>query len=278
MDVMNPIKSMTTYCDASQCSELTYEERLKYEQWRERLYNMSQGKLNESDGYDCARCNNKGSIAYLKGLELYKKPCECMKTREILKGIDDSGLKELIAKHTLKNFNADVPWREKLKDEAWRYLDDDNGKWFFIGGRSGGGKTHICTGICYEFLKNKKQVKYMRFLGEVNELKAAITDIGEYRRLINPIKKAEVLCIDDLFKTGSEGENLVMPTPADIRLMCEIIDYRAGRNLKTIISSEFSLTEIIGMNEALGGRIKALCGEFCFYIDKSKPNYRLEGR
>ena len=277
MDVMNPIKSMTTYCDAPQCSEPTYEERLTYEQWRERLYNMSQGKLNENDGYDCAMCNNKGSIAYLKGLELYKKPCECMKTREILKGIDDSGLKELIATCTFKTFNANEPWREKLKDEAWRYVDNSDGKWFFIGGRSGGGKTHICTAICYEFLKSKRQVKYMRFVEEATELKGAITDIGEYRRLINPIKKAEVLYIDDLFKTGSEGEHQVMPTPADVRLAYEIIDYRASRNLKTVISSEFSLTEIININEALGGRIKKACGEFCFYIDKDKPNYRLEG-
>lgn len=276
MEVLNPLKSMTMFCDTD--DPTTAEEKQKYEEWRVRLYNNSEGKLDEVDGYQCSRCNNKGSVAYLRGFELVKKPCECLKTREVLKGIADSGLKELISTCTFETFNANAPWRETLKVKAWEYVDEGQGKWFFVGGRSGGGKTHICTAMCHQLLLKKRQVKYMRWVSEVTELKAVVTDIKEYRNLMKPLKQAEVLYIDDLFKTGSEGEHQVMPTPADIRLAYEILDYRASRNLRTIISSEFSLSEIIQINEALGGRIKEACGKYCLYIDKAKPNYRLEGK
>ena len=85
-----------------------------------------------------------------------------------------------------------------------------------------------------------------------------------YQPKIREIKHAEVLYIDDLFKTGY--------TKADIRLAFEIINYRynisrsdKSKRYITIISCEYELSNIVEVDEALGSRI----------VEMTKPKYSL---
>jgi DNA replication protein DnaC len=150
--------------------------------------------------------------------------------------------------------------------------------WFFIGGQSGAGKTHICTAICREFLMEGKEVKYMLWRDDVVKLKNAVTD-PEYESLVEKYKRVEVLYIDDLFKTGTAADGTRQrPTGADINVAFEILNFRYNDpKLLTIISSECTIDSIIDIDEATGGRIfEKAKSSFSLKPDRSR-NYRLRG-
>lgn len=148
----------------------------------------------------------------------------------------------------------------------------------FITGNSG--KTHLCTAVARMFLLKGKNVRYMVWMDESKKLKAIINDAESYNEQISAIKNADVLYIDDLFKTGKDQNGNVMPpTAADVQLAIEILNYRYYNHCyATIISSERLLNEITDIDEALGGRIAEMTGDCKYAIniarDKSK-NYRL---
>ena len=149
-----------------------------------------------------------------------------------------------------------------------------NGR-IFITGNSG--KTHLCTAICREFLLSGKKVIYMLWRDEVVRLKAIVNDADEYRELIDKYKTADVLYIDDMFKTGKapDGSNLKI-TGGDVNVAFEIINYRYNNpSLLTIISSELSEDDLLEIDEATGGRIYERSKAFT--IGKSRDrNYRIK--
>ena len=71
------------------------------------------------------------------------------------------------------------------------------------------------------------------------KLKSVVNDFNEYERLISPLKNADVLYIDDFFKTGKDRVgNTMRPTEADCNLAFEIINYRYNqRGINAIIST-----------------------------------------
>ena len=149
-----------------------------------------------------------------------------------------------------------------------------NGR-IFITGNSG--KTHLCTAICREELLRGRQVVYMMWRDDAPRLKTAVNR-EDYPAMVDQYKKAPVLYIDDLFKTGRNGDAKVMPTSADVNLAYEIINFRYVGKLPTIISSEFLLKELVDIDEALTGRIAQMAGgnSFNIKLDRGK-NYRLKG-
>lgn len=224
------------------------------------LLNSTVGALDKQDGYSCALCKNKGIIAYPEISELgYStvvfRECVCMKPRRSLRRLEKSGLKSLIKDYTFARFNVYKPWQELMYNAARCYAEKLEG-WFFVGGQSGSGKTHICTAICREFLLNGRAVIYMLWRDTVAQLKAAVTDEKRYAELINEYKTVDVLYIDDLFKSGRSKEAAAQPTSADINVAFEILNYRYNNPaLLTVISSEYSIGDIISIDEAVGGRI-----------------------
>lgn len=275
----------------SQILELSCNSAETPEQRQERIakqkcemMNKTKGNLNEIDGYDCPLCNNRGGHyeAQLHNGFWYETfvYCKCRKIRNALSRLKQSGLKEVVHKYTFDNFEATEPWQQALKKASMDYCTNGNGKWLFIGGQSGCGKTHLCTAVAIKLLKKGYQTKYMLWREEAVKLKAAVNDAEEYSKMITEIKEAEVLYIDDLFKTGKDADGRTQqPTPADINLAFEIINHRYNnKKLFTIISSECSLTDILNIDEAIGGRIAEMAVEhgygFSVKNDK-KRNYRL---
>ena len=149
--------------------------------------------------------------------------------------------------------------------------------WFFLGGQSGAGKTHLCTAICREFLLSGKRVIYMLWRDEVVKLKAMVNESDEYRDLVDKYKQADVLYIDDLFKTGRGQDNMVQkPTAADVNVAFEIINYRYNNPGKiTIISSECTEDELLDIDEAIGGRIYERAKAFSIAKNRDR-NYRMK--
>lgn len=248
------------------------------------VLNKGKGDLDEIDGYHCKICNDKGN--YYKVSTNYDKPiavcvkCSCWNTRRILRKLAKSGLSNVIQKCTFDKYISEEEWQKQIKEKAKSFIND-TGKWFFIGGQSGCGKSHICTAICGAFLKKHKNVSYMLWVDDMKHLKNTITDNEAHTELINKFKTADVLYIDDLFKNGKDRNGTVQPpSAADIQMAFEIINYRYNNeNLITIISSEKTLFDIMDIDEAIAGRItERVGGKYGINIkaDKKK-NYRTKG-
>ena len=262
--------------------DTTFEMSQKeYEQFKVDGLNESVGDLNKEDGYECKICKNKGYIAKLADYgngtySHYFTDCKCMEVRNSIMRMKRSGLKDIIKDYTFDKFEDTEPWQKAVKKAAMEYAKDPEG-WFYLGGQSGSGKTHLCTAICREFLLAGKCVRYMLWRDDVVKIKGAVTDPDEYRRAIDVFKYVDILYIDDLFKTGRGADNGIQrPTSADINVAFEILNFRYNNpELLTIISSELSEDDLLDIDEAVGGRIYERAKAFT--IGKSRDrNYRIK--
>ena len=210
--------------------------------------------------------------AFVNGYE-YMKYCVCAEKRIAMQRIKNSGLAEILEKSTFDSFQTPEEWQKRLKQKALQFLEE-KGKWFFVGGQVGCGKTHICTAICAEFIKRGISVQYIIWVNEIVKLKANKMDDEAYQKLISPLLTAPVLYIDDLFKT-EKGKR---PSEADIRTAFEIINYRyVNSKLITIFSTEKTVDDLIEIDEAVGSRIhEKTKGYRNVILEEENRNWRLK--
>lgn len=268
----------------------TDEERQQWERqqacWERDRYNADIGKENEIDGYNCEVCKNKGMVAEVLEEEnscrtIYKQ-CKCRAIRTFIRKAKASGLKDVMEKYTFASYETNEGWQKTLKETAMKFTTDDEHTWFFVGGQSGCGKSHLCTAICTRYLKQNKNVKYMMWRDDSNYIKSIINNSEEYQNAIQSYKKVDVLYIDDLFKMGKNQQGEVpRPTTADINLAFEILNYRYNnKSLVTIISSERRINDLMDIDTAVGGRIAEMTTNYGYALDikdDPKKNYRIKG-
>lgn len=236
-------------------------------------YNDEVGTL---QGIDCPVCKNKGYIMILDDGYTALKKCDCLETRKSKKLIEKSGLKNLIQEYTFEKFIAQETWQRVIKEKALAFVQDTDSHWFFIGGQVGAGKTHICTAIVNELMKQGEEALYMLWRDEIMKLKANVMEGNEYFQAMEAFKTKPVLYIDDLFKS-ERGKH---PTTSDINIAFEILNARYNNpELTTILSSEKILKEILGIDEAIGSRIFQRVGSYMLELNKNpKMNMRLRER
>lgn len=126
-------------------------------QMRVDAYNAQPGTLT---GYDCKTCRNKGMIAEIRDGYEVMCLCSCMKTRDTLRRIHESGLESLLRICTFQNYTAEQPFQQHILQCAKAYLQERH-RWFYIGGQTRCGKTHICTAIVGGMIRNGFSVRYM---------------------------------------------------------------------------------------------------------------------
>lgn len=227
--------------------------------------------------YHCEICNDKMWVEYEKDGYQYARPCKCQAIRKSLYFAEKSGLGELLKIYTFDRFKTDLEFQKDLYDKANKYLEEKGNKWFTVLGKTGSGKTMICTAICGELLKQGYEVMFMSWIEESRKLKSHINE-KEYDEIIEPLKKAEVLYIDDFFKS----ENTTAPSNADIKLANEILNYRynkakmSDKPCKTIISSERTIQQLINFDEAIAGRIVECSDNYIKLLGNNAVNYRLK--
>lgn len=250
--------------------------------------NSEVGNLNEADGYECPICKNRGYIAEMAKQEMFgyyytaRKDCKCMKARKALRRLNASGLKNVVKECSFDRYETTEEWQKVIKEKALKFLKDEDNHWFFMGGQSGAGKSHICTAIAVQQIRDGKEVKYMLWRDEITRIKAAVNDSEQYGKMMDALKKAEVLYIDDLFKSGKgEDGKYKPPTAADVNAAFEIINYRYNNPGKvTIISSERTLVELNEIDEAIAGRIAERTKDsgYCINLKKdASRNWRMKG-
>ena len=235
--------------------------------------NQTEGKLHTLDGYYCEKCRGKGHFYKVRGDEVVGVKCSCLAVRRTLRIIHSSGLESMLKTKTFDSFKATEKWQAALKDKARLFVNNEEKRMFFIGGQCGAGKTHLCTAICSELIKQSKPTLYFLWTRDARALKAAANDVA-FADIIAPYKETEVLYIDDFFKV-MQGAS---PTPADVNIAFEILNSRLIDPTKiTIISSEFSISELLELDEGIASRICECGGDFIVSISKShEKNYRLK--
>lgn len=250
---------------------------------QEETIDLQVEKANTQEGQEpfinCEQCKNKGYIYYkseYNGLFVMKtKPCSCKKKRDMLKKAYENGLGQYLDKR-MKDYEA---WneaskgiKEKAIDYCTNHADDEN--WFMITGQSGCGKTLICSIICNYLLLNKnREVLYTTWTDLMTKIKLQnmAQETHDSLNILNSIKQADVLFLDETLKEY---------TPAEIRYLSEIINYRYTNNLKTIITSEYTISDLLQIEESVFGRIFEKCnyGKELIEIKKDiKNNFRLKG-
>ena len=223
---------------------------------------------------DCPKCKNKGYVAADREGYLTIVECDCMRIRKCVRKMEASGLKHIITDSTFDAFQTEQPWQETVKAGAMAFAEKPEG-WFLLCGQSGAGKTHLCTAICRELLHKGMAVRYMPWREEIGKLKAMSLEHEGRSSLLEELKNAQVLYIDDLFKSGTEYEG-AMPTGADGSLAFEILNYRDHNRLVTILSTEKLPEELMDIDAAIGGRILCRSSSNCYVIEKNREkNFRL---
>ena len=229
-------------------------------------------------GYDCPKCRNRGFIAMAKedgGISTQE--CDCMKIRRCVWEMEKSGLKNIIREKTFEAYNNTEPWQKQLKAGANAYAENPAG-WLLFCGQSGSGKTHLCTAICRCRLLAGDEVRYMPWKEKISEIKGMSLDNERRAEILNGYKKAQILYVDDLYKTGKAADGSSNPTGADIGLAFEIINYRYINLLPTIISTEKMPQELVEIDEATGSIVLEVAEGNIYSIGRDmKRNYRLRG-
>ena len=245
------------------------------EEMKVEAFNKTKGNLHLADAYECQRCNNKGLIYKLREGEVVSFPCECMNVRRSIRLLKESGLQLFVQSKSLGSYEADYQWQKDLKKITQKFIEQDEIKWFFIGGQVGIGKTHLCTSICGNFIEKGMPTRYMLWTDISKKLKANIND-DSYYDIIKPYKDIEVLYIDDFFKVR-KGQ---LPTNADVNIAFDILNSRLfDENKVTIISSEFTIDQLMPIDEGTISRIIEKAKQFVINIgDDITKNYRLKNR
>ncbi|MGE4353967.1 MAG: ATP-binding protein [Oscillospiraceae bacterium] len=224
--------------------------------------NAAQGGLQD---VDCPICRNRGYIL-LPGETLVCRECECMAKRRTLKRMRRSGLCDLLDAYTFARYETPEPWQRDALSKARAFLDGGEGKWFFISGTPGTGKTHLCTAIAGQLIAAGREVRYMLWREEAPRLKALVNDREAYEKLMGEFRRVPVLYIDDFFKGGV--------TEGDVNLAFELLNGRyIRRNAITLISSEKDAGTLLDIDEAIGSRIYERSRGFC--IKTPAQNWRL---
>lgn len=223
-------------------------------------------------GYDCPKCLNRGYYHRVdENGKICTEDCSCMEIRKNKRIMEKSGLADMVTRYTFDNWKEREQWHRKAAEMAHKYAQERRG-WFVMAGTVGAGKTHLCTALCGELMDNGVPVRYVLWRDLVTRAKAVVNDDAEYQRIVTPLKKVKCLYIDDMFKTG-KGE---APTVGDVNLAFEIINHRYNDVGKmTIISSERTVEQILGIDEAVGSRIYERSKEFYLPLH-GKKNWRLE--
>ncbi len=227
-------------------------------------------KVSAVTHYNCEVCKDKGFVLETMNGYEYAKPCKCKIQADLKADLRRSGLDDkMLERMSFDRYEAVEDFQQRAKSTAYQYSQQAEVKGFYIGGQVGCGKTHLCTAICNEFYKQGKPFRYVIYGEMIRELKALVNDAEDYNRLMNRLCQVKILYIDDMFKGGT--------SEADIKHFFRLINSRYISQKTTIISSELMLNEVMAIDEAIGSRIKQMCGKFVLNIAKVRErNYRLK--
>lgn len=229
--------------------------------------------------YTCGLCKDTGFIEWTEergGIRYeFAEPCICLKRKRELTAMQTSSLPDT-ERMNLGTYKATEDWQVRVLDSAYLFAGwspkaaDEIPPWFFVGGQTGAGKTHICTGICMNLIGQGRRVVYRIWADLLAELTEK-RNRPEYRETMKRLIDTDVLYLDDLLRGN--------PSRAAVEIAWEIINGRyVARNKQTVISSEHYIQELIEIDAGLGGRINERSRGFNNGIKRDNArDYRTKG-
>ena len=198
------------------------------------------------------------------------------KQRQIKARMERNGLYERLKSCRFETYGMKSEWQRRARGSVIAFtqsvLNGGHG-WLYVGGQSGAGKSHLCLASVGVLLNHGILVWCESFPDLFRTLKDKKygQQSEESKRILKRVKTEPVLYVDDFLKEFEKK---------DSSFLFEIIDFRYNSNLTTIISSEFHLSQVYELNEAVGGRIKEKCksqnGGAVISIENSiKNNFRI---
>lgn len=193
-----------------------------------------------------------------------------MAIRQCASAMRNSGIDEgVLGRMTFDTFNATEDWQKRMKGIAENYAGaikrGETDHWLLMSGQSGSGKTHLSTAVCVELMKCGHKVRYMTWHEIVHKIQQAKFNDEKYNAVISDISNAEILYIDDLFKTEKAEKDIAF----------EVINIRYVSKKPTIISCELNMSAMVEIDAATAGRINQMSKGYAAQIlNDDTRNYR----
>lgn len=246
-------------------------EKLREEWARKAKWDAKPGE------YECPVCGNKRIFLHHREnvAGFGSTPCICQEICKNWNHIRQSGMEDLLQRHSFENYRVTEPWQTTVFRGAQEYAAEPRG-WILLAGQSGAGKTHLCSAICRILAARRLEFRYMPWREEIMALKGLATDYAQREQKMERLRTAPYLFIDDLFKAGADaaGKNV---TRSDLDHAFELLNYRYNKKLPTIISTELYPAELEELDEALHGRILERCGKHVYTIKRDPArNHRVK--
>jgi len=227
--------------------------------------------------WQCALCQDTGMV-YTDD-EKYV-PCQCALRRKEEQLRSSITLPARLAKASFTSANFDL-YQLQYRSQAQKIfgwvqnycagIEENSGQGLFIHGPTGSGKSYLmgCIANC---LCNRLSVKYLVYADFLDCLRATFnsreTEYTE-QQLVDEVKTVDLLLLDDL---GVEKA-----TEFSLKNLAQIIDYRYRNCLPMVVTSNFTLEEMIqrSQTDLYGERIVWRLSECCSNILELKGNLRL---
>lgn len=200
--------------------------------------------------------------------------CPCYVLEQAKRIWDSAGINTEQAQETFTTYKTWNQSSKLAKEIAVKYYqrfgaikDEKQNSIAFIG-QVGSGKTHLSIALAVNFLKKSIAVVYMPYREVITRLKQNITDEKYYQKQVSKYKKAQVLLMDDLFKGKI--------TESDINIIFEIVNYRYLNQSPIIVTSEYTSTQLLDIDEGIASRLLQMCKNYLVEIDGKENNYRLK--
>lgn len=170
---------------------------------------------------------------------------------------------------SLDNITLDENELKDLFGLCYNIFNGETNKGLYIFGKLGVGKTYMCIALANSLVKKGKKVAFIKVNDFVTKMSELIReDVVEFERLLNLIKKAEYLFIDDI------GSEMVSEFSRD-RLLFNILDYRMENKLCTFFTSNLDKKLLLKHFESEKDSLKA--ERLLERIEVLSENYCLKG-
>ncbi len=226
--------------------------------------------------YVCPKCKDQEGEFYRdeNGDEFWRD-CECVIKKRVERLMMSSQITDEFRKKGFKNFECEGKAEKVVqafscaRDYAKEFQKNESTRVNSIAllGRPGCGKTHLLMAVSNNLISMGIEVTYFPWVEGFDDLKSDFTQLSEK---INRLQRTRVLFIDDMFKGREE------PTDFQIEKLFAIVNYRYLENKPILVSSERTIAEMCGYDEAIGSRLNEMCGRFKVIIKGGiELNHRL---
>lgn len=224
----------------------------------------------------CRNCQDTGMV-YIN--DRYQ-PCTCLAAKQITMMRRAVSLPTRLAEAAFDKANFEL-YQPQFRSQARKIFDYVKGfcdnlkaqpsKGLYVHGPTGSGKSYL-MGCIANYLCPQMSVKYMVYADFLDLVRATYnsreTELSE-QQMIDEVKNVDMLLLDDL---GVEK-----PTEFSLKNLAQIIDYRYRNCLPLVVTSNFTLEELIqrSQTDLYGERIVWRLSECCSNMLELKGNLRL---